>query len=69
MWSTTTVRYVRIDGTWIKTSAVEAVERTTSGRTAILLASGSQVRVGDIHGSISPDEAMKAITDQPQEES
>ena len=52
---------VEIGRAWIRVSAVEGVTPTVSGRTRIFLAGGHSVDVGDIHGSISPDDVVNAL--------
>lgn len=56
-----TDRLVKIDGKWIRASAVQAVVKTPFGRTGIHLANGVRIEVGDNDGSISPDDVAHKI--------
>lgn len=53
--------FVKIDGSWIKVSSVEAVRPTVSGRTRVYLSSGNSIDVGSASGSITPDDVMQRI--------
>ncbi|MGN0100740.1 MAG: hypothetical protein ACI39C_07355 [Dietzia sp.] len=60
-YSYSTDRLVKIGGKWIRVSAVQAVAKTIEGRTGIYLAGGARIDVGDIHGSISPDDVVERL--------
>lgn len=53
--------FVKIDGSWIKVSSVEAIRPTLSGRTRIYLSNGDSIDVGSPSGSITPDDVMQYI--------
>ena len=53
--------FVKIDGSWIKISSVEAVRPTVSGRTRVYLSSGNSIDAGSASGSITPDDVMQRI--------
>lgn len=53
--------FVKIDGSWIKVSSVEAIRPTLSGRTRIYFTSGNSIDVGSTSGHISPDDAINRI--------
>ena len=54
-------KLVRVDGKWIRASAVEAVARISGGRTGIYLSSGTRIDVGEPYGSPSPNEVIDQI--------
>lgn len=56
--SYSTDKLVRVDGKWIRVSAVEAVARISGGRTGIYLSNGACIPVGDPNGSPSPNEVI-----------
>lgn len=45
MWETTRDRFVRINGTWIRVGAVEAIAPTTAGKARVHLSGGTTVGV------------------------
>lgn len=53
--------FVKIDGSWIKVSSVEAIRPTASGRTRIYLSNGDSIDVGSPSGSITPDDVVKRL--------
>lgn len=53
--------FVKIDGSWMKVSSVEAVRPTVSGRTRVYLSSGNSIDVGSASYSITPDDVMQRI--------
>ena len=53
--------FVKIDGSWMKVSSVEAIRPTVSGRTRIYLSNGDSIDVGSASGSITPDDVMQYI--------
>lgn len=53
--------FVKIDGSWMKVSSVEAVSPTVSGRTRVYLSSGNSIDVGSASYSITPDDVMQRI--------
>lgn len=53
--------FVKIDGSWMKASSVEAVRPTVSGRTRVYLSSGNFIDVGSASGSITPDDVIKKL--------
>ena len=57
-YSDTEVRLVKIDGSWVRVSAVQAVVPTSSGRTGIWLSNGHRV---DTYSTTSPDDVVDAL--------
>ena len=53
--------FVKIDGSWIKVSSVEAIRPTASGRTRIYLSNGDSIDAGPPDDSITPDDVMQYI--------
>ena len=53
--------FIKIDGSWMKISSVEAVSPTVSGRTRVYLSSGNSIDVGSAYGSITPDDVIQRI--------
>lgn len=60
-YSYTEDRLVKIESSWIRVSAIQAVVRIGGGRTGIWLSSGHRIDVGDINGSISPDDVVNGL--------
>lgn len=53
--------FIKIDGSWIRVSSVEAIEPTARGRARVYLSSGNFIDASSASGSITPDDVMQHI--------
>lgn len=60
-YSYSTDRLVKVEGAWVRVSAVQAVVRTPSGHVGIHLACGNRVDVGWANGSVTPDDVIDRL--------
>ena len=52
--------FIKIDGSWIKVSSIEAV-RPLGGRTRVYLSSGNFIDVGSSSGHVAPDDVLEEL--------
>lgn len=68
-WTSTTIRFVKIDGAWVRFDQIQAVSRIQDvghedyGRTRVDLVGGNHILVGD--RTITPDDVMDQIQETP----
>ena len=64
-WTSTTDKFVRVNGVWLRAGAVNAVQKTTAGKARVYLAGGTTVDV-PLDGKQTPDTIVDAITKEPR---
>ena len=65
MWKSTTARFVRVNGVWLRTGAITAVERATDSKARVHLGGGTTVDV-PLRDGQRIDFIIEALTEETQ---